>query len=125
MLHTFFDIMLFAGLRPSEVMALTVDGCHLPLRGWGKLTLTGAAPDVGTLWTDTGERHEKEGLKHRATTAMRIMPIPPELVAILRAYLNDFPPAADGSRPHASDRHRGRHDEREDRSGPNRANDLP
>ncbi|QFY06143.1 tyrosine-type recombinase/integrase [Nonomuraea phyllanthi] len=96
MLHTFFTIMLYGGLRPSEVMALTAGNCHLPLRGWGKLTLTGAAPDVGALWTDTGERHEKKGLKHRAATAVRVVPIPPALVAILRDYLSDFDPAPDG-----------------------------
>jgi integrase len=96
MLFVFFNVMLFAGLRPSEVLALTIDGCELPARGWGKLTLTGAAPDVGELWTDDGERHQKKGLKHRAATAVRIVPIPPELVAILRDYLTNFSPAADG-----------------------------
>ncbi|WP_336205440.1 hypothetical protein [Nonomuraea sp. LPB2021202275-12-8] len=90
MLFAFFYVMLLGGLRPSEVLALTIDGCELPAHGWGRLTLTGAAPDVGSLWTDSGERHEQKGLKHRATSAVRIVPIPPELVAILRAYLQEF-----------------------------------
>ncbi|MEU4227286.1 site-specific integrase [Nonomuraea sp. NPDC026600] len=96
MLATFFYVMALAGLRPSEVLALTVGNCQLPLKGWGRLTLTGAAPDVGALWTDDGERHDKKGLKQRAKTAVRIVPIPPELVAILRRHLMAYPPAPDG-----------------------------
>ncbi|MFI9556715.1 tyrosine-type recombinase/integrase [Nonomuraea endophytica] len=96
MLYAFFSVIMYAGLRPSEVQALLVDNCHLPATGWGKLTLTGAIPDVGANWTDDGDRHERRGLKHRSKNAVRIVPIPPTLVAILRQHLIDFAPAADG-----------------------------
>ncbi|MGW2143531.1 hypothetical protein ACWCOT_04410 [Nonomuraea bangladeshensis] len=35
-------------------------------------------------YTDSGERHDERGLKHRAVKTTRIVPIPPELVSILR-----------------------------------------
>ncbi|WP_214319969.1 site-specific integrase [Nonomuraea sediminis] len=94
-LFAFFCVMLYCGLRPAEAVALKVDNCHLPVRGWGKLTLTSSAPEVGELWTDDGQRYEQRGLKHRDPKAVRVVPIPPDLVKILRLHLMDFAPAAD------------------------------
>ncbi|MFC8720123.1 hypothetical protein [Kitasatospora sp. NPDC057198] len=47
-------------------------------------------------WTDDGEPHDKRGLKHRAAKATRPVPIPPELVAILRTHIETYGTAADG-----------------------------
>ena len=51
---------------------------------------------VGKQWTDTGDHHEKRGLKNRPGRAIRIVPIPGELVAILRAYIAQYGQAPDG-----------------------------
>ncbi|MGP3913888.1 hypothetical protein [Nonomuraea sp. 10N515B] len=65
-------------------------------RRLGSITLEGASPDVGELWTDDGERHDTRGLKHRSTKTVRPVPIPTELVVILRLHLLTYPPAPDG-----------------------------
>ncbi|MFI6919341.1 tyrosine-type recombinase/integrase [Nonomuraea spiralis] len=96
-LFALFCLMFYAGVRPSEGLHLKVHQCHLPMGGgWGSLTLEGASPDVGALWTDDGERHDSRGLKHRSTRTVRVVPIPPELVVIVRLHLLTFPPAPDG-----------------------------
>ncbi|MFI7449468.1 hypothetical protein ACIBQX_18370 [Nonomuraea sp. NPDC049714] len=89
--------MFYAGVRPSEGLHLKVQQCRLPMGGrWGSITLEGACPDIGELWTDDGARHDTRGLKHRSTKTVRVVPIPPELVVILRLHLLTFPPAPDG-----------------------------
>ncbi|MEO3862487.1 site-specific integrase [Acrocarpospora sp. B8E8] len=95
-LRGFFACMYYGGLRPAEVTALLVDDLYLPATGWGRLTLRGSSPEVGALWTDDGKAHEDRSLKHRSRKAVRVVPIPPALVAILREHLNRFDPAPDG-----------------------------
>jgi integrase len=51
---------------------------------------------AGSAWTDDGSKHEQRGLKHRAQGDVRLVPISPELVCILRAYVDEFGPAEDG-----------------------------
>ncbi|GAA5058479.1 integrase [Thermocatellispora tengchongensis] len=95
-LYAFFACMFYAGMRPGEVKALRADNCDLPDVGWGTLTLTGSATEAGELWTDDGTLQDQRGLKHRAVKAVRVVPIPPALVGILREHMAAFPPAADG-----------------------------
>ncbi|MFG2412089.1 hypothetical protein [Streptomyces goshikiensis] len=45
---------------------------------------------------DSGERHDKRGLKSREAKNDRPVPIPPPLVAMLRAHLKEFATAKDG-----------------------------
>ncbi|WP_250906656.1 hypothetical protein [Nonomuraea sp. NEAU-A123] len=47
-------------------------------------------------WTDTGDAHEQRGLKHRGETDVRVVPIPPELVKILREHIAEFGVGEDG-----------------------------
>lgn len=96
MLRAFFACMYFAGMRPAEVLALRRQDCDLPERGWGLLVLTGSRPQANKRWTDSGEAHDARGLKHRAAQDTRPVPIPPELVVILREFLAEFGAAADG-----------------------------
>jgi hypothetical protein len=56
----------------------------------GRLTLEKSRPEVNRRWTDTDSAHDERGLKHRATDETRRVPIPPELVAILRAHIDTF-----------------------------------
>jgi len=52
--------------------------------------LAGSYIDSGKAWTDDGELGEQRGLKHRATTATRRVPLPPPLVKLLREHLDNF-----------------------------------
>ena len=56
----------------------------------GRLTLEKSRPEVNRRWTDTGSAHSERGLKHRAAEETRRVPIPPELVAILRTHIATF-----------------------------------
>ncbi|MFG2903689.1 tyrosine-type recombinase/integrase [Kitasatospora sp. NPDC048286] len=95
-LVAFFGCMYYAGMRPGEVVHLRKDRCVLPAEGWGKLNLNGNSPRVGSSWTDSGESHDPRGLKHRAETATRPVPIPPELVKLLREHIEQHGTAPDG-----------------------------
>ena len=91
-----YACMYYAALRPGEAVALRKNDCHLPENGWGKLTLSGSRPEVNTRWTDSGSAHEQRQLKHRARQDVRVVPIPPKLVAILQAHIKEFGTAEDG-----------------------------
>jgi len=96
----FFGCMYYAMMRPSEVVALTLDGCTLPDRGWGYLTFADSSPAAGSAFTDDGLVHEHRGLKgrsrgragdaQRSRRPVRRVPIPPELVTLLRTHLDRF-----------------------------------
>lgn len=92
----FFAVLYYAGLRPAEAVALRVTDCYLPETGWGKLTLAQTLPVTTKKWTDHGERHDRRGLKQRDPNAVRVVPIPPTLVQILRAHIEQFGVAEDG-----------------------------
>jgi integrase len=100
----FYGCMFYALMRPSEVAALTREACHLPDSGWGHLVLADASPAAGRAYTDDGQVHEHRGLKGRtkgrpspqARRPVRKVPIPPELVELLRAHIAQFGVAPDG-----------------------------
>lgn len=95
-LVAFFGCIYFAAMRPAEVVHLTRDRCVLPEKGWGRLILNGSSPRVGSAWTDDGTSHDPRGLKHRPEKATRPVPIPPELVKLLREHLEAHGTAPDG-----------------------------
>jgi integrase len=98
----FFGCMFYAMMRPAEVISLTEDGCVLPEAGWGRLIFSDSSPAAGRDFTDDGRVHEERGLKGRdrqasartraarARRATRNVPIPPELVTLLREHLSQF-----------------------------------
>jgi hypothetical protein len=45
---------------------------------------------AGTAWTNDGTARQERGLKHRADNETRTIPIPPELVQLLRAHIKNF-----------------------------------
>jgi hypothetical protein len=56
-----------------------------PIRQAGRrLHLSPTKPEVGSRYTDSGQAHDDNGLKHRPADEVRPVLIPPELVAILR-----------------------------------------
>ncbi len=95
-LVAFFACLYYAALRPSEAAALRKQDCVLPDEGWGRLELSRTAPHAGSAWTDDQSTREERGLKRRAKNASRSVPIPPQLVALLRKHLDEFGTAPDG-----------------------------
>ncbi|OIQ85808.1 tyrosine recombinase XerC [mine drainage metagenome] len=85
----FTTCVLLAGSRPCEVAALRIQDCTLPADGWGKLLLAKSAASAGKDWTDSGEVRDDRGLKQRKVTDRRSVPIPPELVKILKIRISD------------------------------------
>lgn len=92
----FFATMYFAALRPSEVLALRKQDCLLPEAGWGRLCFAESSPYAGSAWTDSGDDSPRKTLKHRAKHESRNVPAHPELVAYLRAHIEQFGTAPDG-----------------------------
>jgi integrase len=97
----FYGCMFYAMMRPSEVIALTEDGCHLTTEGWGRLIFADTSPAAGRDFTNDGRMHEDRGLEGRprqasARRATRNVPIPPELVTLLREHIAHFGTGEDG-----------------------------
>jgi len=96
----FFGCMYYAMMRPAEVAALTRDDCRLPERGWGRLTFADSSTAAGRACTDDGQVHEHRGLKGRSKgrpasdprtrRPARNVPVPPELVVLLRDHIERF-----------------------------------
>jgi integrase len=95
-LRAFYACIYLAALRPSEALGLRLQDCFLPDAGWGAVTLTASRPSAGKRYTDSGNVHDTRGLKHRATNEPRRVPIPPQLVAMLREHIDRFGVAEDG-----------------------------
>jgi integrase len=74
-------VVFYAGLRPSEVVMLRPRALRLPAEGWGSIAVTEADID----WDEPGD----------PKTGSRVVPIPPRLVAMLRAWMNDHGLAGD------------------------------
>ena len=69
---------------------------YLPGNGWGRIVLAASASRAGTAWTDHGTSRQERGLKHRADNETRTIPIPPELVRLLRAHIKRYGTTPDG-----------------------------
>ncbi|MEV1168859.1 tyrosine-type recombinase/integrase [Nonomuraea sp. NPDC049784] len=92
----FFGCMYYAMMRPAEVGRLRRADCHLPESGWGKLILEASKPEVGKDYTNSGELHDDRSLKGRSKKTVRVVPIPPELVTLLRCHIAVYGVATDG-----------------------------
>ncbi|MFI5657507.1 tyrosine recombinase XerC [Streptomyces sp. NPDC051684] len=95
-LEAFFGCLYYASMRPAEAVGLTASQCHLPKRGWGRLTLRGGIVHAGHGWTDDGRAHQDRHLKARAARDSRVVPIPPHFVAMLRWHITRYGAAPDG-----------------------------
>jgi integrase len=91
-----FACMYYGALRPAEAVGLTDADLKLPEAGWGTVLLNRTRPSVGKQWTDSGETHDDRGLKNRPAEEVRLVPVPPQLVTILRQHLDTFGTAEDG-----------------------------
>ena len=95
-LEAFYGCLYYAALRPSEAVMLRESDLYLPKTGWGRIVLAASAPRAGTAWTDHGTSRQERGLKHRADNETRTIPIPPELVRLLRAHIKRYGTTPDG-----------------------------
>jgi integrase len=71
----------YAGLRPGEAVALTIENCDLPTSGWGRITVSEAKSATSKRWTLPGEDTGRPKTEPRVTT------IPPAFVKQLRSYI--------------------------------------
>jgi integrase len=96
-LHAFFACLYYGGLRPGEAQNLRTTDLDLPPSGWGRLLLVGSRTEVSaSYYAPPGARHQDRPLKRRSAEDVRPVPIPPDLVEILRRHIAEFPPAPDG-----------------------------
>jgi integrase len=95
-LRAFFGCLYYAAMRPGEALGLRRSDCTLPEKGWGRIELAETRPTAGKAWTDSGEAHDRRGLKQRADGEVRIVPIPPPLVRMLQDHVKEFGTADDG-----------------------------
>lgn len=95
-LTAFFGCLYYGALRPAEAVALRATSCDLPPAGWGQLTLTASLPRSARAWTGNGTPRELRSLKFRPEGAIRVVPIPPQLVRLLHQHLQTYGSAADG-----------------------------
>lgn len=95
-LVVFFALVMFGGLRPEEALGLVRQDCTLPRGEWGTVKARRTKPTAGKRWTDTGEIHDERGLKGRDDGEVRAVPIPPILVDIILAHIEEFGLAPDG-----------------------------
>jgi len=78
-----FELMFYAGLRPSEAVALRIENCELPDDGWGLASVHEARTSSTSRWTREGEEIGE------TKTAPRNVPIPPVLVTQIRAFVGE------------------------------------
>jgi integrase len=91
-----FAGMYYAGLRPAEVVAVTLPDCVLPTESCGRVTLHCTLPQAGKKWTDAGRLHDERGLENRPPGDTRVVPLPPPLVALWRDSFDTFGTTGDG-----------------------------
>ena len=89
-----YGCMYYGMLRPSEAVSLHLDDCQLPATGWGLIEFSQIRSAAGRAWTDDGEVHEARVPKGGPKNAVRRVPVPPELVTLLRKHI-----AAHGAGP--------------------------
>jgi len=95
-LEAFYACLYYAALRPSEAVMLREIDLYLPAKGWGRIVLAASASRAGRSWTDHGTARQERGLKHRAENETRTIPIPPDLVRLLRAHIKRYGTTPDG-----------------------------
>jgi integrase len=99
-LVAFFGLMYYSAMRPEEVANVRTDDVTLPAEddtdAWGLVHLSEATPHAGRHWTDDGSVRDTRALKHREDGETRPVPIPPDLVVILRKHMAEFTDGKDG-----------------------------
>jgi integrase len=84
---TFFATMYLAGLRPHEVHPLTDQHLVLPMDGWGTIHVRLGRRSASKRWQPDGPIDVAQ-----PKTGGRDVPIPPELVSMLREHIEQWGP---------------------------------
>jgi integrase len=82
---TFYAIMYLAGLRPHEVHPLNDQHLVLPEQGWGTIMVRLGRRAASKRWQPDGPIDVEQ-----TKTGSRDVPIPPQLVALLRAHVEEW-----------------------------------
>lgn len=91
---SFILVMGQCGLRPGEAAALTRHDLKLPKDGPGSITVRRNHRRVAKEWLVDGEDPDWGPLKDRLPTESRRVPIPSELVPLIRLHLELFCPGS-------------------------------
>ena len=91
-----YGCMYYGMLRPPEAVSLLLDECELPATCWGRLEFREVRSAAGREWTDDGQVHEARKPKGGPKNSVRRVPIPPELVRLLRGHIESYGTAPDG-----------------------------
>ena len=86
----FIACIWLAGLRPSEVAALRPRDIHFDETGVSEIVVSRAIVEVGKAWTNDGLMSVTKQPKARRRGHSRSVPIPKELVNLLRPYIADI-----------------------------------
>jgi integrase len=100
-LRAFFGCLYYCAMRPGEAARIRRGDFELPRPDgdqdeWGTVYLDTSAPRVGRSWTDNGRTRQARGLKHRPAGTVRPVPVPPELVQLVRLHIDEHGTTADG-----------------------------
>jgi integrase len=100
-LRAFFGCLYYCAMRPGEGARIRREDFDLPghygdLDEWGTVYLDTSAPRVGRSWTDNGTMRQARGLKHRPAGTVRPVPVPPALVQLVSAHIEQHGTTADG-----------------------------
>lgn len=90
-MRAFLSTIWLSGMRPGEVAGLQVSDIDWTpdTSGWGTANVRVSAASAGSRWTNTGEVRDHRQPKHRDPGALRPVPLPPELLALLRERASD------------------------------------
>ncbi|MET9769501.1 hypothetical protein [Streptomyces sp. NPDC006415] len=95
-LKAFFGCIYYAATCPGETVTLRASDFTLPEEVWDQVVLPSSSARVGSGWTDSDESYDSRGLKKRARKATREVPLPPDLVCLVRDHITEFSTAGDG-----------------------------
>jgi len=84
----FVSCIWLAGLRPSEVLGLKKSDILFGENEENEIRVSRAVVQVGKVWTPDSESQSIRQLKWRAAGHVRRVPIPKELVAMLKTYID-------------------------------------
>jgi integrase len=91
-----YGCMYYGMLRPSEAVSLLLDECELAAARWGRLEFREVCSAAAREWTDDVDVHEVRKPKGGPKNSVRRVPIPPELVRLLRDQVESYGTASDG-----------------------------
>lgn len=96
--YAWLSCILYAGMRPEEVSQLHLSEMTLPSDGsYGEARVHGGTVNAGKRYSNSGTAYDRQGQKWRhVDAAPRQVPLPPELVSIIRDHIASYGVGQDG-----------------------------